>query len=138
MSSADWSPAFLSHLRETANVRGACEAAKVARARLESLQSAQEAVRQGIELWRRLSAASFGFADGKYDPIEPLIAEQQLAQARNLYLAAVIAYNQAQFRLYTALGQPPQEALDQAEVVPTQLPTFPPPRATNATDDATR
>lgn len=31
VSSADWAPAFLAHLRATANVRGACETAGVAR-----------------------------------------------------------------------------------------------------------
>lgn len=39
-------------------------------------------------------------------PIEVLQAMQSLAVTRREYLAAVIEYNQAQFRLHTALGQP--------------------------------
>lgn len=44
-------------------------------------------------------------------PIEVLQAIQSLETTRRLYLETVIDYNQAQFRLYTALGQPPSEAL---------------------------
>jgi hypothetical protein len=76
-------------------------------------------------MWRRLSEGAFGMVGGKYDPIDPLIAEQQLAQARNLYLTEVIEYNKAQFRLFTALGQPPLEALDRAAQEPTEIPVEP-------------
>ena len=44
-------------------------------------------------------------------PIEVLQAIQSLETTRRLYLDTVIDYNQAQFRLYTALGQPPSEAI---------------------------
>ncbi len=44
-------------------------------------------------------------------PIEVLQAIQSLETTRRLYLDTVIDYNQAQFSLYTALGQPPSEAL---------------------------
>lgn len=44
---------------------------------------------------------------GATRPIEVLQPVQALAQARADYLAAVLAYNRAQFRLYRALGQPP-------------------------------
>ena len=40
-------------------------------------------------------------------PLEALQPVQALAQARNDYLDAVLAYNRAQFRLFHALGQPP-------------------------------
>lgn len=40
-------------------------------------------------------------------PIEVLQPIQALAQARTDYLDAVLAYNRAQFRLYRALGRPP-------------------------------
>ena len=48
-------------------------------------------------------------------PIEVLQAIQSLATTRKLYLDAVIDHNQAQFRLYTALGQPPAKAIAHAE-----------------------
>jgi outer membrane protein TolC len=44
---------------------------------------------------------------GATRPIEVLQPIQALAQARGDYLAAVIAYNRAQFRLYRAMGLPP-------------------------------
>ncbi len=40
-------------------------------------------------------------------PIEVLQAIDSLAAARRVYLDPVIAHNKAQFRLYTAMGQPP-------------------------------
>src|SRR5262249_59373345 len=77
-------------------------AARVARARQRTLAAAQDAVRQGLETWRRLREAAFGMAtrDRRYDPLEPLLAEQQLNAARNQYLTEVIEFNKAQFRLY--------------------------------------
>lgn len=44
-------------------------------------------------------------------PIEVLQAIQSLETTRRLYLNTVIEYNQAQYRLYTALGQPPSEVI---------------------------
>ncbi|SVE11156.1 uncharacterized protein METZ01_LOCUS464010 [marine metagenome] len=38
-------------------------------------------------------------------PIETLQAIQSLAKARQFYVDTVTAYNQAQYRLYTSLGQ---------------------------------
>src|SRR5207248_1258507 len=74
-------------------------AAQDARLRATLLADAQEAVRQALETWRRLKEANFGLAgpNPRYDPLEPLIAEQQLNNARNQYLAEVIAFNRAQF-----------------------------------------
>lgn len=102
-------------------------AAKNARARLAGLTEAQKGVREAQEVWRRLREAAFGLAgrDRRYDPLEPLIAEQQLATARNLLLAEVVAFNKAQFRLYTALGQPPMHALPQAEEIALTVPVLP-------------
>lgn len=50
-------------------------------------------------------------------PIEVLQAIQSLETTRRLYLDTVIDYNQAQFRLYTALGQPPSEAISKTQKV---------------------
>jgi outer membrane protein TolC len=92
-----------------------------------SLDSAEQAVRQAVETWRRLRAASFGMA-GKgnlYDPLQPLIAERDLNQARTAYLDAVIGYNKAQFQLFWALGQPPLQAPMDARSLPVGLPVVP-------------
>jgi hypothetical protein len=68
----------------------------------------EEAVRQAEEMWRKLREVAFEMADRKrFDPIPPVLAVQALAQARYRYLNAIIDYNEAQFRLYTAMGQPP-------------------------------
>jgi hypothetical protein len=48
-----------------------------------------------------------------------------LAQARTQYLNEVIEYNRVQFRLFTALGQPPQDALPNARPQPQKLPVLP-------------
>jgi outer membrane protein TolC len=52
-------------------------------------------------------------------PIEAVDSLRLLARSRYEYLDAIIGYNQAQFRLYVALGQPPAAAL--ARPVPTNL-----------------
>jgi outer membrane protein TolC len=92
-----------------------------------SLDSAQHAVRQAMETWRRLRLASYGMT-GKgnlYDPLQPLIAERDLNQARTAYLNAVIGYNKAQFQLYWALGQPPLQAPTAARPLPVGVPVVP-------------
>jgi outer membrane protein TolC len=100
-------------------------AAKVAMARRRALAYAQEAVRQGEFMWDKLKKASYGVAHQRFDPLEPLLAEQALAQARYQYLAQVIEYNRAQFRLYRALGQPPIEALPKSTTVTVKVPVAP-------------
>lgn len=103
-------------------------AASVVVARHESMASSQEAIRQATEMWRRLEKASFGMADRKlYDPLEPLLAEQALAQARLRYLNDVIEFNKAQFRLYWAMGQPPVCAVPAPETLPVDVPVVPGP-----------
>src|SRR5439155_17237760 len=67
-------------------------AAKLAATRLRSLGDAQGAVKEATEMWRRLEEASFGLAAKQrmYDALEPLLAEQSLAQSRAAYLNEVI------------------------------------------------
>jgi outer membrane protein TolC len=96
-----------------------------------SLDSAEQAVRQAIETWRRLRAASFGMAGNGnlYDPLEPLIAERDLDQARTAYLNAVVGYNKAEFRLFWAMGQPPLNAPADAHMRSVAVPVVPEPGA---------
>jgi outer membrane protein TolC len=104
-------------------------AAKLVQARKEALARAEEAVRHAEEMWIRLLKAAFGLAGEarKYDALEPLIAEQQLHEARMRYLDAVIGYNRDEFRLYWAMGQPPESALPKATAQPVSLPVLPSP-----------
>jgi outer membrane protein TolC len=96
--------------------------AGIARALERSLHSAEESVRQALEWWK-LERDRVAHNDG--NPLDLLVALQTLAQARTQYLQTVIAYNQAQFRLYTALGNPPLEAIPQGVPLPTDLPIPP-------------
>ncbi len=59
-------------------------------------------------------------------PVEVLQSIQALAVTRREYLAAVIDYNEAQFRLYTALGQPAAVAIPGVATPPTETPVVPP------------
>jgi outer membrane protein TolC len=105
-------------------------AAKLARSRQRTLASAQEAVRQAEETWRRILrwTKEVGFRVRQFEALELLIAEQSLNEARLRYLNEVIEFNRAQFRLYWALGQPPLCALPQAAAAPpVQTPVVPPP-----------
>jgi outer membrane protein TolC len=54
---------------------------------------------------------------GQGRPIELLESLRQLAGARNAYLDAIVAYNEAQIDLYVAVGKPPADTL--ARPVPT-------------------
>ena len=75
----------------------------------EAMDDAREAVTQAIEsLELNLTNIRRGFGlPGATRPIEVLQPIQALAQARADYLAAVLAYDRAQFRLYRAIGQAP-------------------------------
>ena len=88
-------------------------AAKNALASERSLSEARAAVNSAEETWRRLKASQFGMTgrDRRYDPLEPLIALQQLDAARLRYLENIIGYNKSQFRLFQALGNPPLGAI---------------------------
>jgi outer membrane protein TolC len=92
-----------------------------------SLDSAEQGVRQALQTWRRLRLAAFGMAGRErlYDPLQPLIAERDLNQARVAYLNAVIGYNKAQFQLFWALGQPPLLAPAGARPIPIGVPVVP-------------
>jgi outer membrane protein TolC len=106
-------------------------AAKIVRRREQAIREAQVAVRNAEETWRKLQAIAFGVGlpARQYDPLEPLLAERQLLEARLLYLDNVIIYNRSQFRLYWALGQPPECALPHALARPVEVPVLPPPQA---------
>ncbi|WP_406695830.1 TolC family protein [Singulisphaera sp. Ch08] len=83
-------------------------------ARFAQIGTTEQAVRSGTEGFRadlvRLES-TVGL------PIELLDSMRLLARARYEYLAAIVDYNEAQFSLYVALGQPPANAL--ARPVPT-------------------
>lgn len=98
---------------------------KIAQFRARTLQSAQIAVRQAEEMWRKLDLSGFGLATRRYDPLEPLLAEQALDQARFQYLTNVVEFDRAQFRLYWALGRPPLESLPGGPSLPINTPVLP-------------
>jgi outer membrane protein TolC len=106
-------------------------AAKIVRQREQAIREAQVAVRNAEETWRKLQDIAFflGGPARQYDPLEPLLAERQLLEARTLYLDHVITYNRSQFRLYWAMGQPPEHALPHAQVRPVEVPVLPPPES---------
>jgi hypothetical protein len=112
-------------------------ALKTARLRAAALQSAQVAVQNAEEMWRKLQQIAFGVGlpARQYDPLEPLLAERALLEARTLYLDEVIEYNRAQFRLYWALGQPPECSLPGAKARPLPVPVMPSPSATAQAPD---
>src|SRR5207302_7002000 len=98
-------------------------AAQIARLRKESLDVAQTSVTEALEMWRKLERSSLNLVSPKavVDTLEPVLALQALNQAWNLYLNEVIEYNRAQFQLYTALGQPPLEALACLKTTPLKV-----------------
>lgn len=105
------------------------EAARMAAARFESLDAAQEAVRQAQEMYRKFKDVSFGVPGPKgvlqFDALEVLTAVQALNQARVQYLQQVVEFNRAQFRLYTAMGQPALCGLDRASSQHLEVPVVP-------------
>jgi outer membrane protein TolC len=108
-------------------------AGKVVRQREAALREAQEAVKNAEEMWRKLSAIAFGVGGParQYDPLEPFLAERALLEARTLYLDHVIEYNRNQFRLYWAMGQPP-ECAGPGTTQPVSVPVMPGPAAIGA------
>ena len=82
--------------RVAEEIAAAVRSAEAARRRTEF---AQAAVVQALETWRRLREASFGLAgaEHQYDPLQPLIALRDLADARTQYLRTVIEYNRHSF-----------------------------------------
>jgi outer membrane protein TolC len=108
---------------------------KVVRQRELAVREAQVAVRNAEEMWRKLRIIAFGVGlpARQYDPLEPLLAERALVEARTFYLDHVIEYNRNQFRLYWALGQPPECSLPgNSQHVETAV--MPPPGGAATTD----
>lgn len=84
------------------------EAAQTAAARYETLDLAEQAVEEATELYRISREGTFNVIDAKnlFDALRPLQAIQVLNQSRQSYLAAVVDFNRAQYRLFTLLGHP--------------------------------
>jgi outer membrane protein TolC len=124
--------AAIARLREIQNRVAAeiVEAAQLSLARYEALRTAQEAVRQSQEMYRKFRDVSFGVPGPKgqlqFDALEVLTAVQALNQSRVQFLQQVIEYNRQQFRLFTALGQPAVLSLNQAQSQMLELPVVPP------------
>lgn len=104
------------------------ESGRLAAARFDTLTAAQEAVRQAQEMYRKFRDTSFGMVGpkGQFDALEPLTAIQALNQAQVQYLQQVVEFNRAQFRLFTAIGQPAVCGLDAAVPQPLSVPVVPP------------
>ena len=100
-------------------------AAANAGARFASLDAAQTAVREATEMYRKLRTAFFDVVGPGFDAIQPLTAIQALSQARVQYLQQVVEFNRAQFRLYTALGQPAMTGVDAATAPALDIPVLP-------------
>jgi outer membrane protein TolC len=84
--------------------------------RFAQLALTEEAVRAGDRAFRQ----DFRRIEGNVGrPIELLASLRLLAQSRYDYLRAIVLYNEAQFELYVALGQPPADVL--ARPVPTDF-----------------
>lgn len=103
------------------------EAAKVSAARRLSLPESLRATEEAQEMYRKLSATSFGMIGPRreFDALEPLLAVQALNQSRLSYLNSVIEYNRSQFRLLTAVGQPPDAVLPGGAASPAGCPAKP-------------
>ena len=102
---------------QVANDVVAAYKARVAAA--EAMDDARESVTEAIEsLELNLANIRRGAGlPGATRPIEVLQPIQALAQARTDYLAAVLAYNRAQFRLYRAIGRAPKAIASPSPVV---------------------
>jgi outer membrane protein TolC len=90
------------------------EAAQIAAARFESLEIAEKAVKEALEVYRisRESVSNLVDARNLFDALRPLVAIQSLSQARLQYLAAIADYNRAQYRLFQAIGYAPGRAVE--------------------------
>ncbi len=86
--------------RIASEVYGAKARAGARRRQLEIAKQAVERARTSFELNKSRIYENQGL------PIEVLQAINSLAMTRRLYLDSAVDYNQAQFSLYTALGQP--------------------------------
>ena len=93
------------------------EAAQIAAAKYETLELAESAVKEATELYRISKDGTLNVVDPKnlYDSLRPLLAIQTINQARQNYLAAVLDFNRAQYRLFTQLGNPTGAAIPQLQ-----------------------
>ncbi len=94
-------------------------------ARFAEIGEVEEAVRSGMEGYRLDLERSRQGVPGEGlnpRPIEVLNSLNLLYRSRIEYLDAIVDYNQAHFRLYVALGQPPAAALARAAPMPDQKP----------------
>jgi outer membrane protein TolC len=101
-------------------------AAKQARIQKQVMESARKAVEEAMQWWQlekdNLEKGDPGPGQGSLDL---LVAGQTLAQARSQFLQIVIGYNQSQLKLFTALGQPPLNALPRVVPLPAGMPVVP-------------
>jgi outer membrane protein TolC len=113
-------------------------ASEVVRAEKERIAADRQLREAARALPEALSSLSLNFTNirrgaglpGATRPIEVLQPIQALAQAREDYLNAVLAFNRAQFRLYHALGRPPNFTIAHAPPQPpTNIEAPPPPSA---------
>lgn len=100
-----------SQARATADI---VEAAQIAAARYEALALNERAIKEATELYRISREGTLNVLDAKnlFDALRPLQAIQVLNQAKVNYLAAVLDFNRAQYRLFTLIGYPPQAAVN--------------------------
>lgn len=87
------------------------EAAQLAGARYEAVELTERAVKEAEELYRINKEGTLNVVDAKnlFDALRPLQAIQVLAQARASYLAAVLDFNRAQYRLFALIGYAPAQ-----------------------------
>ena len=94
-------------------------------ARYLQIDAAEKAVRASQEAYTQDLARIRGVPGF---PLELVDSLRLLARSRYQYLDAIIEYNQAQFQLWVALGQPPANCLARpvpAELVPPPSPSGP-------------
>src|SRR5262249_23166618 len=99
-------------------------------ARFAQIGVNEQAVQAGLGSFRadydRLKAR----AERDVLPIELLDSSRLLARSRRAYLDAIVDYNNAQFELFVAMGQPPADALARpvptTGIAPSGIPATPP------------
>jgi outer membrane protein TolC len=89
--------------------REVADAYNLSASRLRELQVAQRRVRSAIEGFQR-DLNRIRALQGL--PIEVLNSAELLVQARQTLLRAILGYNESQFQLFVALGQPPPAAFE--------------------------
>lgn len=95
--------------------REVADAYNLSAARLREVDVARRQVATGVDGLQRDLIRIRG---GEGLPIEVLNSAKLLAQARQELLRAIVAYDEAQFRLFVALGQPPTLAVQPEDSTP--------------------